>query len=73
MDKLKRAQKCSILGPQNLGSKGGGGGVGSAPEMCNIYPYIFPMWQIMLSLCLFHNLLVSVRLRCVHRIQDGVR
>ena len=25
MEKLNRAQKCSILGPQNLGSKGGPG------------------------------------------------
>ena len=24
MDKLNRAQKCSILGPQNLGSRGAG-------------------------------------------------
>ena len=26
MKKLNRAQKCSILGPQNLGSRGGGPG-----------------------------------------------
>ena len=36
MEKLNRAQKCSILGPQNLGSRGGGPGPrdhpGSAPE-----------------------------------------
>ena len=25
MEKLTRAQKCSILGPQNLGSRGGAG------------------------------------------------
>ena len=25
MEKLNRAQKCSILGPQNLGSRGGPG------------------------------------------------
>ena len=35
MEKLNRAQKCSILGPQNLGSRGGGPGArappGSAP------------------------------------------
>ena len=30
MEKLNRAQKCSILGPQNLGSRGGP--PGSAPE-----------------------------------------
>ena len=30
MEKLNRAQKCSILGPQNLGS-GGGPPPGSAP------------------------------------------
>ena len=29
MKKLNRAQKCSILGPKNLGSRGG---AGSAPE-----------------------------------------
>ena len=39
MEKLNRAQKCSILGPQNLGSGGGPGPPGppppgSAPEAC---------------------------------------
>ena len=38
MEKLNRAQKCSILGPQNLGSGGGarapGAPPGSAPETC---------------------------------------
>ena len=28
MEKLNRAQKCSILGPQNLGSRGGPGPLG---------------------------------------------
>ena len=36
MEKLNRAQKCSILGPQNLGSGGGarapGAPPGSAPD-----------------------------------------
>ena len=32
MEKLNRAQKGSILGPQNLGSRGGPGPPGSAPE-----------------------------------------
>ena len=35
MKKLNRAQKCSILGPQNLGSRGGPGPQGppgSAPD-----------------------------------------
>ena len=35
MEKLNRAQKCSILGPQNLGSRGGlgpQGPPGSAPD-----------------------------------------
>ena len=35
MEKLNRAQKCSILGPQNLGSRGGPGPPappGSAPD-----------------------------------------
>ena len=37
MEKLNRAQKCSILGPQNLGSRGGlgpQGPSGSAPGFC---------------------------------------
>ena len=37
MEKLNRAQKCSILGPQNLGSGGPGPPgppPGSAPELC---------------------------------------
>ena len=36
MEKLNRAQKCSILGPQNLGSRGGRGTQGpprSAPVL----------------------------------------
>ena len=32
MEKLNRAQKCSILGPQNLGSGGASGPLGSAPD-----------------------------------------
>ena len=40
MEKLNRAQKCSILGPQNLGSRGGPGPPGpppgSAPEQCQL-------------------------------------
>ena len=31
MEKLNRAQKCSILGPQNLGSGGGPGPRGPPP------------------------------------------
>ena len=31
MEKLNRAQKCSILGPQNLGSRGGGPGPPGPP------------------------------------------
>ena len=31
MEKLNRAQKCSILGPQNLGSRGGPGPPGPPP------------------------------------------
>ena len=31
MEKLNRAQKCSILGPQNLGSRGGPGPRGPPP------------------------------------------
>ena len=31
MEKLNRAQKCSILGPQNLGSGGGPGPQGAPP------------------------------------------
>ena len=36
MEKLNRVQKCSILGPQNLGSRGGPGPrapPGSAPDV----------------------------------------
>ena len=39
MEKLNRAQKCSILGPQNLGSGGArapGAPPGSAPELCRL-------------------------------------
>ena len=39
MEKLNRAQKCSILGPQNLGSRGGPGPrgpPGSAPVCIGI-------------------------------------
>ena len=32
MEKLNRAQKCSILGPQNLGSGGGARAPGAPPE-----------------------------------------
>ena len=31
MEKLNRAQKCSILGPQNLGSRGGARAPGTPP------------------------------------------
>ena len=31
VEKLNRAQKCSILGPQNLGSRGGPGPRGPPP------------------------------------------
>ena len=31
MEKLNRAQKCSILGPQNVGSRGGPGPRGPPP------------------------------------------
>ena len=39
MEKLNRAQKCSILGPQNLGSRGGPGPhpTGSAPDEARRY------------------------------------
>ena len=47
MEKLNRAQKCSILGPQNLGSRGGG------PVPCNgmiapgfkFHQYLTFMWK----------------------------
>ena len=38
MEKLNRAQKCSLLGPQNLGSRGAQAPrapLGSAPDTCN--------------------------------------
>ena len=34
VEKLNRAQKCSILGPQNLGWGGPGPPPGSAPDGC---------------------------------------
>ena len=43
MEKLNRAQKCSILGPQNLGSGGGPGPrgpPGSAPGLSAVVTYI---------------------------------
>ena len=46
MEKLNRAQKCSILGPQNLGSGGArapGVPPGSAPDKGHHFPLlIFP-------------------------------
>ena len=57
MEKLNRAQKCSILGPQNLGSRGGPGPLGPPPGsapgattkpayMCshNIYYLLIPVF-----------------------------
>ena len=39
VEKLNRAQKCSILGPQNLGSGGGPGPPGPPPwiRTCDVY------------------------------------
>ena len=39
MEKLNRAQKCSILGPQNLGSRGGPGPPGPPPGSAPEKPY----------------------------------
>ena len=33
MEKLNKAQKCSILGPQNLGSRGGPGPPGAPLDL----------------------------------------
>ena len=44
MEKLNRAQKCSILGPQNLGLGGPGppGPPGSAPDLyMYVYTYLY--------------------------------
>ena len=46
MEKLNRAQKCSILGPQNLGS--GGAPPGSAPD---IEPIRVPRFFASLLFC----------------------
>ena len=48
MEKLNRAQKCSILGPQNLGSRGGGRGPpGSMPdERLSVMHYHIPVTRI---------------------------
>ena len=37
MEKLNRAQKCSILGPQNLGSRGGPGPGPPWIRTCTLY------------------------------------
>ena len=44
VEKLNRAQKCSILGPQNLGSGGGPGPPGPPPwiRTC-VWPIIEPI------------------------------
>ena len=41
VEKLNRAQKCSILGPQNLGSGGGPGPRGPPPGSA---PVLFPQY-----------------------------
>ena len=42
MEKLNRAQKCTTLGPQNLGSRGGlgPGPPGSAPVLAQIQEFL---------------------------------
>ena len=40
MEKLNRAQKCSILGPQNLGSGGGPGPRGPPPGSAPAIPFL---------------------------------
>ena len=45
MEKLNRAQKCSILGPQNLGSGGGPGPRGPPPGSApGAVTYPFSLW-----------------------------
>ena len=47
MEKLNRAQKCSILGPQNLGSRGGPGPRGPPwIRTCRIFKFIPIQWFI---------------------------
>ena len=41
MEKLNRAQKCSILGPQNLGSGGGLGPRGTPPGSAPVTEWNF--------------------------------
>ena len=48
MEKLNRAQKCSILGPQNLGSRGGPG-----PRGPPLDPHLLN--ELALPYCHFHS------------------
>ena len=50
MEKLKRAQKCSILGPQNLGSGGGPG-----PRGPPLDPHLILFLWDLIPLCNFAN------------------
>ena len=73
MEKLNRAQKCSILGPQNRGSGGGPGPPGpppgSAPEsfplnsdLCNVnrLSYYLQSWMDQIHLFLILVLTITV-------------
>ena len=62
MEKLNRAQKCSILGPQNLGSGGGPGPRGPPldPHLAHshvlrggppIWEYLYPALSSCTNLC----------------------
>ena len=41
VEKLNRAQKCSILGPQNLGSRGGPGPLGPPRIRTWVDPHVY--------------------------------
>ena len=60
MEKLNRAQKCSILGPQNLGS--GGAWAPGAPLDPHLHakdPYGEGMWGNLCSVCAYRYVGIS--------------
>ena len=60
MEKLNRAQKCSILGPQNLGSRGARA-PGAPPESA-------PGTNTVLLRLSLHIINIEIRLKCNVRI-----
>ena len=61
MEKLNRAQKCSILGPQNLGS--GGAPPGSAPVSRQLNLDAFQATKVLWLLCFLPDMYTCVSLQ----------